>query len=248
MKKILLLILSIAGGVMNVVAQHTMQGKIEFERRTNIHRTIDQMDDDDKEWIEKMRSQIPKHTVAYFDMAFTTAQSLYKPGKESEQTTKLWFAQTPAAENVVYTDFMTNTVTAEKQVFEEKFLVKDSMRKIKWKIQDEVRTVAEYKCRKAVGVMFDSVYVIAFYTEDIPASGGPEMFSGLPGMIMEVAVPRLHTTWTALKVEYSTPATKDILPPKKGKVVSQTEMQGTISTSLKRWGSYANKAVWWALL
>lgn len=228
--------------------QHTYEGKIEFTRSTNLYRVIDQMDDDDKKWIEKFRSQIPNHNILYYELYFDNKHSLYKPGKESEQTTSMWFARTPAAENVVYTDLQTGKVTAQKQVYEEKFLVKDSMRKMKWKIMDEVRTIADYKCRKALGVMYDSVYVVAFYTEDIPASGGPEMFSGLPGMIMEVAIPRLHTTWIASKVEYTKPEEKIMIPPKKGKEVTQEEMFTTISSSLERWGKFADKAVWWSLL
>lgn len=234
--------------VLDVQAQHTYEGKIEFVRSTNLHRTIDQMDDDDKRWIEKMRSQIPKHNIAYFDLSFTNKHSIYKPGRESEQTVNFWFARSPAAENIVYTDFTTGLVTAQKQIYEEKFLVKDTMRKIKWKIEDEVRTIANYKCRKAVGVMYDSVYVIAFYTEDIPASGGPEMFGLLPGMILEVAVPRLHTTWIASKVEYTRPEQKDMTPPKKGKETTQQDMAATISKSLQRWGKFADRAVWWSLL
>lgn len=229
-------------------AQHTFNGKIEFERSTNLHRTIDQMDDEDKEWIEKMRAQIPKHNVHYFNYTFTPQHSIYKPGREQEKPVNFWFARTPAGENIVYTDFTTGKVTAQKQVYEEKFLVKDTMRKMKWKIEDEVRTIAEYKCRKAVGVMYDSVYVIAFYTEDIPASGGPEMFSGLPGMILQVAVPRLHTTWIATKIEYNKPDEKEFEIPRKGKEVTQKEMYTTISSSLQRWGKFANRAVWWSLL
>lgn len=230
------------------LGQHTYQGKIEFTRSTNLDRVIDQMDDDNKKWIENFRSKIPKHNIHYFELYFDTKHSLYKPGKESEQTTNMWFARTPAAENIVYTDLQTHQVTAQKQVYEEKFLVKDTMRKMEWKIMDEVRTIANYKCRKALGVMYDSVYVVAFYAEDIPASGGPEMFSGLPGMILEVAIPRLHTTWIASRVEYTKPDDKEMVPPKKGKEVTQEEMYTTINKSLERWGKFANKAVWWSLL
>jgi len=247
MKKLLIIQLLLVFGL-SAHAQHTEHGKIEYERRTNIHRTIDEMDEDEKQWIEKMRSQIPKHNVHYFDLSFTTKHSIYKPGRESEQTSNMWFARSPAAENIVFTDYAAGKVTALKQIYEEKFLVKDTMRKIKWKLQDEVRTIAEYKCRRAVGVMYDSVYVIAFYTDDIPASGGPEMFSGLPGMIMEVAVPRLHTTWIATKVDFNKPEEKDFKTPEKGKEVTQKEMEATLSTSLKRWGKFANRAVWWSLL
>jgi len=32
-----------------------------------------------------------------------------------------------------------------------------------------------------------SIDVVAFYTDDIPVSGGPESFDGLTGMILQVA-------------------------------------------------------------
>jgi len=31
------------------------------------------------------------------------------------------------------------------------------------------------------------INAVAFYTDDIPVSGGPESFNGLPGMILQVA-------------------------------------------------------------
>ena len=31
------------------------------------------------------------------------------------------------------------------------------------------------------------INVVAFYKDDIPVSGGPESFNGLPGMILQVA-------------------------------------------------------------
>src|SRR5690606_3960286 len=119
------------------------------------------------------------------------AASLYKPGREPENVVKSMWANSPAAENIVYTDFKADRVAASKKVFEEKFLINDSIRTLRWKILDEVRTIANYKCRKAVARICDSVYVVAFYTEDILTSGGPEMFAGLPGMILEIAIPRL---------------------------------------------------------
>src|SRR5690606_36923879 len=156
MKQLLLTIITVACGL-QAMAQYTMQGKIEFERKTNLYRQIDDMDDDDKRWIEKFRSQLPRFNIAYFDLYFNNNASLYKPGKAAENPVKMWFPQTPANENLVYTDLKTGQVTATKQVYEEKFLVQDSMRKIDWKIMDEIRTIADYKCRKAVGIMFDSV-------------------------------------------------------------------------------------------
>jgi GLPGLI family protein len=229
-------------------AQFTVQGKIEYEKKVNMQRILDDMDDDQKRWMENFKSQIPKFVVSYFDLYFTTSKTIYKPGREAENQLKLWFAQSPASDNIVFTDLKAEKVKAKKQVFETKFLVEDTMRRMEWKITDEIRTIANYKCRKAVGKMFDSVYVVAFYTEDIIASGGPEMFSGLPGMILEVAVPRLNTTWIATKIELTQPKETDFTVPEKGKKTTQKELQLTLKESFKDWGKYADKNVWWTLL
>ena len=232
----------------SAVAQYTRQGKIEYEKKTNLYRTMDDMDEDTKEWVEKFRSQLPKFTVNYFDLYFTPAASLYKPGRESENAAKIWFSKPPANDNTVYTDFNTRRVTATKEIYEQKFLVQDTMRKIDWKIMDEVRTIADYKCRKAVGIMCDSVYVVAFYTEDIIADGGPEMFSGLPGMIMEVAIPRLFTTWIATKVEVEPPPASEMKIPTKGKKTTQGDMYDAVKGTFDRWGNFAQRYIWWTLL
>lgn len=231
-----------------VFAQYTRQGKIEFEKKTNQHRTMDDMDEDDKEWLEKFRSQVPKFSTTYYDLYFTPAASLYKPGRESESAPKMWFSRSPASDNVVYTDFKTRKVTAAKEVYEQKFLVQDTMQKIDWKIMDEIRTIADYKCRKAVGKICDSVYVVAFYTDDIIADGGPEMFSGLPGMILEIAIPRLYTTWVATKVEVDPPSPDDMKVPTKGKKTTQAGVYNSVKDTFTRWGNFAQRNIWWTLL
>ncbi len=247
MKHTLILICVMLAGFSSK-AQYTAAGKIEYERRTNVMRSIDDLNEDSKRWVEKFKSQIPNFSTSYFDMYFNTTKTLYKPGRESDNQTKLWFAQSPAAENIVLTDLTTSNVKATKQVFESKFLVQDTMRKMQWQIKDEIRTIANFKCRKAVGKICDSVYVVAFYTEDILASGGPEMFSGLPGMIMEVAIPRLYTTWIATKVELTPPKETDFAAPEKGKKVTQKELYDTIKDSFKDWENLKDRNVWWALL
>jgi len=119
---------------------------------------------------------------------------------------------------------------------------------LEWKIEDEVRMIANFKCRKAVGKICDSVYVVAFYTDDIVVSGGPEMFSGLPGMILEIAIPRLYTTWVASKVELYTPKTEDLKIPDKGKKATQKEMYESLMSSISKWGKWAQRSLWWSVL
>jgi GLPGLI family protein len=71
------------------------------------------------------------------------------------------------------------------------------------------------------------------------------MFAGLPGMILEIAVPRLYTTWVATKVQLTTPKETDFGKPQKGKKVSPQELEKTIFSSMKDWGNFASRNVWW---
>jgi GLPGLI family protein len=231
-------------------AQYTAQGKIEFERKMNLHRQMDEwQNDDNNEWVERFKSQMPKFYSSFFNLSFNTKKTMYRPGKETENPMKAFGGGGPAAENIVLTDLQAGRVTAAKQIYEQKYIVEDSVRKMQWKITDEIRTIANYKCHKAVGKICDSVYVVAFYTEDIMVSGGPEMFGGLPGMILELAVPRLATTWVATKVEIDAPAEADfVMPAGKGKKVTQKELFNALQSGLKDWGKYASRNIWWSML
>ena len=226
--------------------QYTTTGKIEYERKVNIYAQLAEMDNN--EWFERMKSQIPKFSSTYFDLVFDTARSMYKPGKEVEGGVFKMFGGGPATENIVYTDFVANKVTASKKVYEQKFLVQDSLRVIDWQVKDEIRTIANFKCRKAVGRICDSVYVVAFYTEDIVVAGGPEMFGGLPGMILELAIPRLHTTWVADKIEITPPKETDFVTPDKGKKVTEKELYESVKSAFKDWGKMAPRNIWWTVL
>jgi GLPGLI family protein len=82
----------------------------------------------------------------------------------------------------------------------------------------------------------DSIYVVAFYTDEILTTGGPESFTGLPGMILGVSLPHQHVSWFATKVEAIPIAETLVAPPAKGKKVDNAALQGAVRPSLKDWG------------
>ena len=238
---ILILLLSLPAA-----AQYTSYGKVEYERKINVHRRIEELDEDQKRFYDKIKSQLAKYHLTYFDLYFNTDKTIYKPGRETENVSR-WLS-TPAPENVVLSDFKKDSVTAQKIIFEDKFLVQDSMPKINWRITDEIRTIVNYKCRKAVGRICDSVYVVAFYTNDIMVSGGPEMFSGLPGLILELAIPRLYSTWIATKVELIKPKEEDFKISQKGKKVNHKELFDAMYKSMEDWKTHGPRNIWWTTL
>jgi GLPGLI family protein len=208
------------------------QGKIEFERRVNQYSQLD----DDNSWNELQKKTMTKFKTSYFDLLFNRDKSLYKPGRESPDKQNQFFFEQPAQDNVVWSDIDNEKSVSQKKVFEQLFLVQDSLRRIKWKITDENRVIAGFSCRRANAMIMDSIYVVAFYTDEIVSSAGPESFTGLPGMILGVALPHQHITWFATKVEAVSVPETQLAIPAKGKKVNNAALMETIKGSLKDWG------------
>jgi|GEM_PF-4661083 len=81
---------------------------------------------------------------------------------------------------------------------------------------EETRDIAGVHCHRANAIILDSVYIIAFYTDQILTNGGPESFCGLPCMILGIAIPRIYTTWFATSVNIQNiPAAKLSFPASK---------------------------------
>jgi GLPGLI family protein len=129
----------------------------------------------------------------------------------------MYFISPGESTNELYADYGNKNRVLKKSIMGEDYLLKDSIPNVDWKIMQEVRTISGYECRKAIGRINDTVYVVAFYTDEILLRGGPEGFSGLPGMILGLAIPRLNTTWFATKIEAFTNFNNEIQPPTKGK-------------------------------
>jgi len=191
---------------------------------------------------EYKRSQ-PQFITSNTILSFSPKASLYEPVESDAPRQNNFLVNDPtiSLKKLIYTDFTTNTSISEKNLYEETFLIEDTVRKIQWKITNETREIAGYSCRRANALVMDSVYVVAFYTDQIPVSGGPESFGGLPGMILGLAMPHDHVTWFATKVDdVMVPTTKIVPPnPKKGKKLNNAQLLETLKASMKDWGDYA---------
>lgn len=239
MKKFFNIIIIFASLLLTVKtkAQNTIflsQGRIEFERKVNLWAQIDEQDDND--WKELMKKTRPQFKLSYFNLEFNGNKTIYKPGRENPDNNKMW--QEPAEDNVVFTDIDKAQRVSQKSVFEERFLLQDSTRNIQWKITDETRTIAGFECRRANAIILDSIYVVAFYTDAIVTSGGPESFMGLPGMILGLAIPHEHITFFATKVYTETIKDTELVPPLKGKKITSASLQSFLQEKSKDWGNW----------
>ena len=215
------------------------QGRIEYEKKINLYAALD--DDEDAAWRDLMKKTTPQFKITYFDLTFNGNKTLYQPGRENTDNNRMW--QSPAEDNIIFTDLQSHLSTSRKNVYEQGFLINDTARTINWKITDETRNIAGFECRRANAIIMDSIYVVAFYTESIVPSGGPESFTGLPGMILGLAIPHEHITWFATKVYNEQIPEAALKAPAKGKKISNTELLTTLQDRMKDWGKWARRYI-----
>ncbi|MFZ6023397.1 MAG: GLPGLI family protein [Bacteroidota bacterium] len=220
-------------------------GRIEFERKYNQHSQFD--GENDGPWITEMKKVYPKMVTDYYELRFTHERSVYRLLKENPDNKYLWMGK-PTESDVTIKDMAKGTISMQRDVFEQTYLIQDSLRQLEWRMTDETRTIAGFECKKAVTKICDSVYVVAFYTDLIMVNSGPESFSGLPGMILGLAVPRLHTTWFATKVELVDPTPAQLAPSQKGKKASWTQLSTDLNKAMKDWGKEAARILWASIL
>lgn len=218
------------------------KGRITYEKRSNQHaRFLDENNTND--WVEETRKATSKIIIENPVLTFNESYGLYTVGAENTNNKYLWNSKTPETDNTLI-NWQNKTISQQKELFEKTYLIQDSIQNIQWRITGETRTIAGFNCRKAVGKIMDSVYVVAFYTDDITAQVGPESFSGLPGAILGLAIPRLHTTWFAIKVEAITPPETTFTPKQKGIKVTRKTCLAELQKSIKDWGKFGIQTIW----
>lgn len=235
----------------NISAQNVKfatEGVIEFERNTNLHAIIKKrMAKDDngfsKQIYESLLKNQPQFRVSKSTLYFSGNKTLFKPDGEEVPIPYFGNDATMSQINNIFMDLTTSQQVTQKKVYEETFLLTDSTRKINWKITSETRDIAGYTCRRANALVMDSIYVVAFYTDEIPVSSGPESFNGLPGMILGVALPHENTTWFAKSVTDKVIAGNVVVAPSKGKKTDIKGLTTTLKDALKNWGSEIQTAL-----
>lgn len=232
-------------------AQFVSHGVITYQRQYNLQRAIRW--EDSYKWARAYSKQAPKAISTTFTLSFDSLRSDYvfqkDTAKEAGDNEDNWLVnyvsnKDVANTNQVLSDFKTGKQESLKHIYQKHFFITDSLVHFKWKIEDEIRMIAGYPCRKAVTTICDSVVVVAFYSDQILASGGPEGFNGLPGMILGLAIPRLYTTWFATKVSIQKPMFPLPELPKRTIKLNRSEFNDELKKDMNDWGNYAARILW----
>ncbi|MFW2478418.1 MAG: GLPGLI family protein [Sediminibacterium sp.] len=192
------------------LSQHSIleNGRIIYERKINAYAIISDFvkgsdlvtSDAFSSFLQRYRQDHPQFWVDSFQLFFNTDSTLYQP--VGSVSPFLHGTGVPMAEkNRVFNRLSSFQYIAQKNAYSEQRLIRDTLVKIQWKLTDETREIAGFECRRANGLIQDSIYLVAFYADAIKTKGGPERFHGLPGMILGLAIPHYHITYFATRIE-----------------------------------------------
>jgi GLPGLI family protein len=250
MKKIILAVAFIFAS-MNLAMAQMKEGKIVYERKINMYRMI--TDPEMRTRVPEFRTSQFELLFNDQASLFRTVPEDEAPdpfaNNGGERGGPRFMFRMP--ETATYTDLASQIQYESRGMFEKTFLIIDSLKSIKWKMSEETKTIAKYLCKKAttsvplqtmrIGgprpggrnnpdttvnapVLPKEQEVVVWYTEQIPASIGPDTFTGLPGAILEVNMDNDANVTTAIEVTVKYPK-KELVQPTKGDKMNRVQFQ-----------------------
>ena len=105
---------------------------------------------------------------------------------------------------------------------------------LKWRVTPERKIIGDFNCLKATATeeLFSrkghtyNKEITAWFTTDVPVSYGPQNYSGLPGLVLEVI--RDDFTIKATQVDLNPTEEIKINPPKESKIITQEKANSFI--------------------
>ncbi len=241
----LLLMISLAG---TLSAQDIKGGVVKYKQTINFN--FDKVFNPNgdarpgvKEWISSLPKSRTSAKVLYFttDFAFYETDKSVKEesldqGPRGLQRAIMGAAArkppTPEIEKAYY-DFKKNEMTTQYMFMTRNFTVTDPIKKPAWKLTNKNSKILNYNCMSAEIKIGEETYV-AWFTPEIPISAGPDLFYGLPGLVLAVEA-NGKFTHVATEVSLTVPGKDSIVKPDKGRIMDRKEFDKTVKDKVEEW-------------
>lgn len=225
-----------------------MEGEITYEKVyhwTKIYSRLSYLSTEEK---DRMKMTWGKDDEYKQDMKlfFNEQRSYYTYSKtqESNESGYSWNEK----EYKVYRDIENEKRTDIIEMLGKIYIIEDSVRAPKWKVMNKIKEINGYMCMMAVTEdTIKGQQITAWFADNLPVSIGPEMYGGLPGMILELDINEGDIVITAKKVEMKA-ITEDINLPKKlkGKKITEPQYNTLVSVHIKD-SIKAHRNPFWAM-
>lgn len=255
-----ILMLGLLSSTLPVLAQNAyfpQEGTITYEKTVHVknllQRHANNLGDDNvfqKRFYDEMRNQAPETAVLKKKLSFRGQEVTLEPIKETQPQVinNLLMAGLLDYQGTMYQHLGKNESRVIFEMGGSNIYIEDELLEVKWKLTNEYRNIAGYECRRANGVTLDSVYIVAFYTDQIPTTAGPGTLHGLPGMILGLVVPEQHYNIYATKVEYTPPVIKSQIAGRRDAAVTRKELITKLTSTLGQYMSQEQKNLLFAAM
>ncbi len=196
------------------------------------------------QWAEMMQKFRKMSNNKTFHLHFNNVSSLFIEEEILENPVqnknKRSFMRMNRPKPIIFTELTLKEYIQKITSFQEAYLIKDSLPNYQWKISNETRQIGKYLVIKAIGKemkrnrkgVLQEKEVIAWFTPQIPISTGPKLYGGLPGLILELHVDR--EVFLAKEILVNSKNKKEIIAPKNGKIVTQSEFDIVTKERVKK--------------
>lgn len=248
MRKYFVALFLLLGLMTSVSAQYAFfpsSGTVTYERKFHLQNYLKRnflnkpdLDGWDKISVEQAVKAGPVEMVTHHSLKFFDDETLFETIQEdypANYRNVSWYSPF-INDSKTFINVKDNSFLKLLPFGDEELLMKDSLPHVKWKYTDEYRNIAGYDCRRANGIIQDSIYVVAFFAGQIPVPTGPELIHGLPGLILGVSIPSMNVNIFATNVELSNTPVSSVLTKKK-KVVAEPKESviAKLKTSVYDW-------------
>lgn len=207
---------------------------------------------------KQLNEMLQKQFQKEYTLTFTASESIYKEEESLSAPQpntggmQIIVAGAGGGSDILYKNTKETRFAQKQDVFGKIFLVKDALQKNEWKLENETKNIGQYTCYKATlkreietfqsistngekkeieAPKKEEITIVAWYTPEIPVNNGPEMYWGLPGLILEVNDGM--QTMVCSKVVLNPKDKIEIAEPTKGKEVSQEKFEAIMEKKSK---------------
>jgi len=200
------------------------QGKITYNRKTDWISIMSKLPYVSEEEVDRMTLTwgSSENKGQNFELYIKDNRSLYTYKEEDSDGSYSW----KKSDLILIRDYKKKTIKDLKEEIGTSFLIEETLPKTKWKILNEIKEIKGYLCMKAEtkNTLKDQT-IHAWFTDAIPVSAGPEGYSGLPGLILELDINEGDAVITATDIDLTTAIEKLPIPKKmKGKKTTSAEL------------------------
>lgn len=213
----------------NSTAQDIKGGTVKYEHMDKFVHGLQPRTGPNREAFNNFLANLPKtlkeSKVLFFNTNYSlfeldlTAEGIVYEGRMQGMIQRIQMGQPPETKiTKVFIDLKKNKKTTQVELMTRLFLLEAKVEKFDWKPGTEQRKIQGYVCQEATTKIGEET-ITAWFAQEIPVSVGPDVYGGLPGLILAVDI-NGDNILLATSVDLIVPD-DNISEPKDGKKIKQ---------------------------